>query len=491
MAVRTQRHRLNGMRKKQYAAVRDVALGVTALEDELLYQNALQVMQTGYQTTRFEALWGLAHELDAFKAINVDLANAVTRRLAGNIKSAVTKWREGDTHAGIPHEKHRRQPSVIPIPKKYINTNKGAITIPGKDWRTAKDRQVPIPANIPEGDWGKITAAKIVPKANGAWYELHVTIDDGAEPPEPKTVEEASRIVTVDPGIDNLMTCTAFDLTLGEEDVLDVMIFDGRELKSRNQWFNKQVKSMSLYIDGLEEAQPHRYLRRVNRTYDRLRVMYEDRDSMFDWVARTYAADFVRWCLLHRVEFVAFSWNDGFKQDLHMGRKANQAFSCLPLARLRDFVRDACLKVGIGFDTFEESYTSKASALAEDYMPAYGELSVEERKQIRFSGRRTHRGLYVVTLDGVRYELNADVNANINQLEKCKPGSRRALMGRLGRAGLVAAVSRPKRERLLNEGRATTTCRKNAVRRAENGYGNVTTVRSDNPKKKSLLQARP
>lgn len=481
MSKRTQRHKLRHLSKDQYSIIRDIALKVTALNNDGLYQDAVQRRATGYHITKFEGIWEQTHNLDTFKNLNVDLANATIRELAGNIAGTITKWKEGDTTARVPQQKDPRQPSTIHVPKKYINKKKGTITIPGKRGTSRKNRQFRIPVNIPQADWNDIATAKIVPKQNGAWYELHITLEDHKGAPSTKTIDEATRVVTIDPGLDNMMTCTAFETATDEEAVLGVRIYDGRELKSRNQGFNKRISKMHEKIAALEEARPRRWRRRVNRVYDAIRRAYGKRDRLLDWVCRTYAANFVSWCLVRGVEFVAFSWNDGFKRELSLGCKSNQAFSCIPLARLRDAVEVACERAGIGFGVFEESYTSKASAVACDYMPVYGELSVEERKQVRFSGSRVHRGLYVVVVDGVRFELNADVNANINQLEKCKPGSRQALMERLGGAGLVTAVSRPERVRLLSEGKVTA-CRKHAAKHAESKQGKVTTVSSDNPK---------
>lgn len=509
---KTHRSIIRGMDDDQHAYILDLMRKTRLLQREAIYLNGMFYAERGYYPsyeTAYEAISGT----DAYKALNTDIAQATLKTLYDGYKTAYEHWKNGDKNARVPRQKSPRKPLTIAFTNRVaVNAKDGTILIPGKQnlkvpgetkeeakarterWRQEKEwRRIPLPTDLTDEEVAGITEVRLVPRMGGEEIELQLVIEVPVpeDAPRPKTVDEATRIVTVDPGLDNLMTCTAFDLTPGEEDVLGTRIYDGRELKSRNQLFNKAVKSMMLHIADLEREQPHRYRRRVNRTYDHMRRRYERRDRMLDWAMRTVAACFVRWCLSLGVEFVAFSWNEGFKQDLHMGRKANQAFSYIPLARLRDFVRDACLKAGIGFDTFEESYTSKASALAGDYMPRYGELSEEERGQVRFSGRRTHRGLYVVTLDGVRYELNADVNATINQLEKCRPGSRRALVGRLGRAGLVAAVSRPERERLLSEGRATTTRRRNAVRRAENGSNNEATVRSDNPNKKPLLQARP
>ena len=62
----------------------------------------------------------------------------------------------------------------------------------------------------------------------------------------------------------------------------------------------------------------------------------------------------------------------------------------------------------------EESYTSKASFIDDDFMPK----KYEEGKKYTFSGKRVKRGLYV-SKNGIR--INADVNGAYNLLRKETP----------------------------------------------------------------------
>ena len=69
------------------------------------------------------------------------------------------------------------------------------------------------------------------------------------------------------------------------------------------------------------------------------------------------------------------------------------------------------MKYGIKFIEQEESYTSKASFLDNDYIPTYG---VDDDKA-QFSGKRVHRGMYK-SKDGIC--INADLNATLNIMKK-------------------------------------------------------------------------
>ena len=79
-------------------------------------------------------------------------------------------------------------------------------------------------------------------------------------------------------------------------------------------------------------------------------------------------------------------------------------------------------KVGIKVVMIEESYTSKASFLDNDYIPTYG----KEPAEFSFSGYRVGRGLY--KLKGRNVYINADVNGAFNILRKGLNVSAEALL---------------------------------------------------------------
>ena len=62
----------------------------------------------------------------------------------------------------------------------------------------------------------------------------------------------------------------------------------------------------------------------------------------------------------------------------------------------------------------EESYTSKADFLSNDFIPKYG----VNDKEVLFHGKRNKRGLYQ---SGTNQLINADVNGAANILRKHNP----------------------------------------------------------------------
>jgi putative transposase len=104
--------------------------------------------------------------------------------------------------------------------------------------------------------------------------------------------------------------------------------------------------------------------------------------------------------------------NPGWKQEAELGRVNNQHFVGLPHARFIQMLAYKAKRAGIRLLVQEESYTSRASFLDADPIPAY---DPKQEGTYTFSGKRIKRGLYRAR-DGRC--LNADVNGSYNILRK-------------------------------------------------------------------------
>ena len=103
--------------------------------------------------------------------------------------------------------------------------------------------------------------------------------------------------------------------------------------------------------------------------------------------------------------------NQGWKQEVSLGKKVNQSFTQIPFNTFISQLTYKCLAKGIRVVEQEESYTSKASFLDEDKIPVCEKVQTKPR----FSGERISRGLYKAKDGRV---LNADVNGSYNILVK-------------------------------------------------------------------------
>jgi IS605 OrfB family transposase len=113
--------------------------------------------------------------------------------------------------------------------------------------------------------------------------------------------------------------------------------------------------------------------------------------------------------------------NDGWKQEVNMGKRNNQNFVFIPHSRFIDMLTYKAELVAIRVIVTEEGYTSKASFLDLDELPIYDPDFDHEQQtegKPRFSGKRVKRGLYLAA-DG--RPINADVNGAYNIIRKVAP----------------------------------------------------------------------
>ena len=178
-------------------------------------------------------------------------------------------------------------------------------------------------------------------------YRLLVTYDDKAESPE--VPERPVRIYGIDMGVDNFIAAAN---NFGGTPFL----IKGGAVKSWNRWYNRKKAALTSEL---------------TRGKDSRRSVKNSRRR----------------------------------------KKDNQNFVSIPERKFLEILAHVGAQYGIPVVIREESYTSQASAVDLDDIPAYGK---EDGKTHNFSGKRIKRGLYR-TRDG--HVLNADINGAANILD--------------------------------------------------------------------------
>ena len=178
-----------------------------------------------------------------------------------------------------------------------------------------------------------------------------------------------NQALSIDHGLDNWLTCV--------DTQSHSFIIDGKHIKSKNQWYNKQIAT-------LKENKPQGFWSQ------RLACITEKRNrQMRDAVNKT-ARLVINHCLKYGIGTIVFGWNKGQKQSIELGTKTNQKFVQIPTARLKERIEQLCNLYGLQFIETEESYTSQSSFLDNDVLPKYG----EKPDKWEPSGKRIRRGLY-------------------------------------------------------------------------------------------------
>ena len=251
-----------------------------------------------------------------------------------------------------------------------------------KRWFGISEFFLPMPSNL---DFSKIKEFTILPK-NGSFYlecsYLKETVIHNLD---------GSKVLGIDLGTSaNLAACID---TVGQS-----FLLDARQMKSMNQWWNKQVAN---YKEGKEadfwDANLDRWTRKRNH-------------QMRDGINKA-ARLIVDHCVQNRIGNIVCGWNEGFKSNANLGRLNNQKFVQMPLAKLRDRIDQLCAENGIRFEVTEEAYTSKGSFLDGDSLPQFG----AKPDGWKASGKRVLRGLYC-TSNG--WKINADLNGAANIIRK-------------------------------------------------------------------------
>jgi putative transposase len=150
-----------------------------------------------------------------------------------SFKEQLKRWRKGQLEQK-PQLPHYRKRGLYPVayPKKWLKLENGKIRVPlgnqVKAWFSMDAFYIPFPTNL---RWEDIKEMRIVPR-NGVFYLewVYQTM------PEAKVVLDASRVLAVDHGVGNWLTCMT---NFGKS-----FIVDGLKLKSFNQWYNKQVAKL-------------------------------------------------------------------------------------------------------------------------------------------------------------------------------------------------------------------------------------------------------
>ncbi len=223
---------------------------------------------------------------------------------------------------------------------------------------------------------------------------------------------DSTQALGIDPGLSNWLTCVS---TRGKS-----FIVDGRKLKSINQNYNRRVAS-------LKTGKPAKYW-----DFELARITEKRNRQIRDAINKA-ARLVINHCLENRIGHVVFGWNEGNKDGINIGAKNNQEFVQIPTSRLKNRIKQLCEESGIQFTETEESYTSKASFIDEDFLPTYGEKPASWKP----SGKRIKRGQYKTAQSIL---INADCNGAANILRKVS-----AQLGIVLTESVRAVLTLPKR----------------------------------------------
>lgn len=205
---------------------------------------------------------------------------------------------------------------------------------------------------------------------------------------EKKEYVDNSRTAAIDLGVSNLATLTFQDSA--------PIIFNGKPVKSINQFFNKRLAELKSKQSQTES--PYRKTVRMTR-------LSEKRFNRIKDYMHKISREIVNQLVSHNITNLVIGYNKGWKQDTNMGKVNNQKFVQIPFTMLIAMIQYKCELVGIKVETIGESHTSKCSFLDKEKIGHHS----------KYIGRRVHRGLFKASNGQT---INADVNGSLNIMRR-------------------------------------------------------------------------
>lgn len=227
---------------------------------------------------------------------------------------------------------------------------------------------------------------RVIKKVNS--YEIDVVYNRSDVKPK----ENNGLYAAIDLGVSNFATMVS------NKDGFQPMIIDGKKVKSYNRLYNKKLSNNKSILDNRNNKKSSKAIRRLT----------EKRNNRLNDFIHKASRYLVNQLVSSGINTLIVGHNNGWKQDINIGKVNNQNFVQLPYSEFIDKLRYKCNLAGINFIEQEESYTSKCSFLD----------SEEISKHEKYAGKRIKRGLFRSAC-GVL--INSDVNGAYNILRKCMP----------------------------------------------------------------------
>jgi len=194
-----------------------------------------------------------------------------------------------------------------------------------------------------------------------------------------------------------------------------------RELQAKQQALREAVAGQKL---SRAEAIELRTLTQAIFQDDEMVRLTAKRTRWTNGCLHKLSTHVVRSCLEQQVEVLVLGRNKLWKQEVNLGKENNRTFCQIAHAQLINLLRYKAEQAGIIVVETEEAYTSKASFMAGDDIPAYQRIASDTEASPRpvLSGRRgskEDRNWFFQTINtAAPKRVHADVNASCNIIRK-------------------------------------------------------------------------
>ena len=350
-----------------------------------IYNRSLYLIKSEYEENKsynnLNNLYSIMQSEDCYKQLPSKVSQQTLRMVVATMKSFFEhlKVAEKGEKVNTPHFLHKTKGryiarySIQSISKKVFD-KAHKVKLSGCNIEVYTKIQ----------DFADIACVRVVPKLNRYVIEIVYNVAD-----TPK-LRNNRTYASIDLGIDNLVTMVS------NKEGFQPILINGKPLKSMNQYYNKRLAH---YKSKLEKKQ---------KTSKRIKSLTNKRtDKVNDYMHKA-SKKIVDTLVQNDICCLVIGKNDGWKQEVNIGKANNQNFVSLPHSRFVSMLTYKCERKGIEVRLQEESYTSKCSFLDNE--------SIEKHDE--YVGKRVKRGLFR-SKEGKL--INADVNGAYNILRKAVP----------------------------------------------------------------------
>lgn len=376
---------------------------LSCMEDSLsIYDQALYYQRQEYFRGRnnnekykvysFKDLWDLVKLTPAYKDSKLDIGpkTYAIRQVSQNWRDymkALKLYHKNPSNFKckpcIPNYLHKRKKyNIVQIDSSRFRTKwckENEIRIPNTQYK------LQIPLNIKMDSVHMISFSKFYDKIKfNIVYEDLKYVDN--------EVDKGSSI-GIDIGLNNLCAITANNKNIS-------YVVKGGVLKSINQHYNKRKSEL---LSELNKCNGEK-----RKTSKKLTLLSKKRNLRIEHYMHTVANRIIKLCIDNRIETICIGHNNGWKQDIGLGKKNNQNFVSIPFNRLIYILNYKVEKyLNLNLKIVEESYTSKCDHLMFETMEHHDE----------YLGRRIKRGIFKSSTGKL---INADINGAIGIMRKAK-----------------------------------------------------------------------
>lgn len=220
-----------------------------------------------------------------------------------------------------------------------------------------------------------IQQVRIIPKETFNCYNIEIVYKVS----EKQLKKDNKKYASIDLGINNIAT-VAFNCQ-------KPFIINGKPLKSINQYYNKKRSKLT------------------NIKTRKAKLLNRKRDNKIKDYLHKASRYITNHLVYNNINTLIIGKNDGWKQEVNIGKKNNQNFVSIPFEKFIFMLQYKCNLEGINVIIREESYTSKCSFIDNE----------EIKKHETYLGRRIKRGLFKTAFGKI---INADLNGSLNIMRK-------------------------------------------------------------------------